>query len=98
MPQNLADNFFGLTVWVVYVVSKANSEIRAVIRNTTDGTEWDCKDWARTTEVHSWVHYIGIPISMKSEDKIEVSFEGVEDECVNVEKCGIHLVYKPDIT
>lgn len=38
MPQNFGDNFLGLTKWVVYVVSKANSEIRAVIRNTTDGT------------------------------------------------------------
>lgn len=35
---------------------------------------------------------------MKSQDKIEVSFEGVEDECMKVEKCGIHLVYTPDIT
>lgn len=98
--------FTGMAIWVGYghssnerweTPSPSPKIIWAVIKNKTNGTEWTRHELPIIVEVHSWVHIIPkTEFAVESGDKIEVSI--TEYRCLTVERCAIHLIYKPEIT
>ncbi|XP_017248549.1 disease resistance protein RPV1-like [Daucus carota subsp. sativus] len=97
IPESFGSNFLGLALWVVYTC-KANKEkwtsIKAVITNDTEGITENYPICVNIVvgEARSKVHCItGEKISMKSGDKIKVSFSVPIGE-VKVKMCGVHVI------
>lgn len=88
MPGEVKSNFLRMAFWVVFG-GILHSQIEVVITNKTNGTQFKYVGSVQTTGVHSWVRSIGKPNSMKSGDRIEVSF--TTTEYVTVEMYGVHL-------
>lgn len=95
-----------LSLWVDYVQEGIQlnwngpvmDNISAVLQNQTNGIKWFHYGYApRTAEPGSktWVSYGPQPYPLKTGDMIEVSF--IARGNLKVEKCGIHLAYKPII-
>lgn len=99
MPLDVEeDKFLGMILWIVYQkVDFGDFDNLDVIdiNNKTNGTKWTNLDfWPDKGGVESWVSHLPIRYPVKGGDRIEVS---IRERGLRVDKCGIHLVYKPDI-
>ncbi|XP_074327556.1 uncharacterized protein LOC141665472 [Apium graveolens] len=105
IPPSYGSNSSGLALWVVYTC-KASIEdftsMRAVIRNDTEGITENYSILVHTvvSEARSRVQCItGEKLSMKSGDRIKVSFQRFLDSSikfdpfeVKVKMCGVHVL------
>uniref|UniRef100_A0A5B7BGI1 Putative TMV resistance protein N-like n=1 Tax=Davidia involucrata TaxID=16924 RepID=A0A5B7BGI1_DAVIN len=107
MPLHVENKLLGMTLWVVYAAKEDTAERifppQALFSNITNGDEWihmpNSHRIPVTREEHSWVSHIPqrfIRFQIQGGDKMEVSIS--INPPFKVKKCGIHLVYKQDIT
>lgn len=81
-----------MTLWVVFV-SKGETELRANIKNETNGNIFtNTGVIQRTSQENSWVSYLSKLHGMKGGHRISVCI--YENHRVKVKKCGVHLFYK----
>lgn len=115
IPSILGDNFVGVAFWVGYHSSFGlNSQVEAVITNKTEGITKNFKFYVfnyvfnTSDDVQTSVQCIrGDDISVKSGDKIEVSFQISRFHLYylttyliigEIKMCGAHLILKTPST
>ncbi|CAK9152711.1 unnamed protein product [Ilex paraguariensis] len=105
MPLDVEHKFFGMTLWAVFAAreeGKFTAAPYAIIYDKTNGGEWtnlpNIYHVRITRQENSRVSYVPksyLKYPIKGGERIEVCFK----TCLflEVKKCGVHLIYNPDI-